>query len=51
MHRDVTGLIALDFILRFILAGMNRVPLKVILVVMTLVIRPRTRPASEFQLT
>jgi hypothetical protein len=28
MHRDVIGLIALDLVLRFILAGMNRVTFK-----------------------
>jgi hypothetical protein len=28
MHRDVIGLIALDLVLRFILAGMNRVAFK-----------------------
>jgi hypothetical protein len=51
VHRDVIGLVALDLVLRLVLAGMDRVALNVILVVTTRVIRPRTRPASEFQLT
>ena len=49
MHRDVIGLVALDFILR--LVGRSMVDVAFVSPLWTLTIFPRTRPASEFQLT
>jgi hypothetical protein len=48
---DVIGLVALDFVLRLVRGGTVNVALVINVLSMALTIFPRTRPASEFQLT
>ena len=51
LHRDVVGLVALDFILWIIRARVMRVSLVIGIFCMTLRILPLTWPDSEFQFT
>ena len=51
VHRDVIGLIALDFILWLFLARVVCVSFVIDVFVCTLMIVPLTRPASEYHVT
>jgi hypothetical protein len=51
VHRDVVRLIALDFILRVILAGAVHMSFVINTLQVDLMILPLTYPASEFQVT